>query len=230
METAVMDVHKRNSSSSFKCPLGSLRLFDLIKPSENSYSPAFYFALRDTLVAENIDEATKIAFSGKTRYRVASLNGEIIEKNGTITCGGQPIRGRMLLNSERRFSLEKSQLNLNPSVLLQEIEVLSQKQSDILNEISQLDMNINETRTSMEDLEKNIEKIPKEIVLHEQEAKSLVSIRGKIEKEYSNCLPDQNELHKTQMNLEQQKKEKEKAQTNYDVVEQQIKKINQQIS
>ena len=36
------------------------RLFDLIKPKEDKFLTAFYFALRDTLVAKDLDQATRI--------------------------------------------------------------------------------------------------------------------------------------------------------------------------
>ena len=36
------------------------RLFDLVVPKDPKYSTAFYFALRDMLIADTLDQATKI--------------------------------------------------------------------------------------------------------------------------------------------------------------------------
>ena len=36
------------------------RLFDLVKPKDNKYITAFYFALRNTLVADSLEQATRI--------------------------------------------------------------------------------------------------------------------------------------------------------------------------
>ena len=36
------------------------RLFDLVKAKEDKFRTAFYFALRDTLVAKDLDQATRI--------------------------------------------------------------------------------------------------------------------------------------------------------------------------
>ena len=36
------------------------RLFDLVKPKDDKFLTAFYFALRDTLVAKDLDQATRI--------------------------------------------------------------------------------------------------------------------------------------------------------------------------
>ena len=57
------------------------RLFDLVKTKEEQILPAFYFALRDTLVANDLDQATRIAY-GKTRYRVVTLQGQLLDQSG----------------------------------------------------------------------------------------------------------------------------------------------------
>lgn len=44
--------------------------------------PAFYFALRDTLVAKDLDQATRVGLQGATRYRVVTLKGELIDLSG----------------------------------------------------------------------------------------------------------------------------------------------------
>ncbi len=46
----------------FEEPANSKRLFDLVKIQDPKFADAFYFALKDTLVCENIDTASKIAY------------------------------------------------------------------------------------------------------------------------------------------------------------------------
>ena len=76
-------------------PLNVPRVFDLISVAEERYKPAFYHYLRDTLVAENMDQATKVAYGAK-RFRVVTLGGELIETSGTMTGGGRSkITGKM---------------------------------------------------------------------------------------------------------------------------------------
>lgn len=78
-----------------KTPENAPRLFDLIKPKESRFAPAFYKALRDTLVAENLDQANRIAY-GAVRQRVVTLAGQMFETSGTMSGGGgQPSRGGM---------------------------------------------------------------------------------------------------------------------------------------
>ncbi len=89
------------------------------------FATAFYFALRDTLVANDLDQATRIAYQvcvvpllscglylrpifgvimvamltvkgGKPRHRVVTLSGQLIDTSGTMSGGGaKPARGGM---------------------------------------------------------------------------------------------------------------------------------------
>lgn len=84
-------------SKPFRAPENVPRLFDLIKVTDERVRPVFYYALQDTLVANNLDQAVRIAY-GKTRYRVVTLTGDLIEIAGTMTGGGnQVFRGLLLL-------------------------------------------------------------------------------------------------------------------------------------
>merc|ERR1739845_23140 len=56
-------------------PEGVPRLLDLINPSKPEYKVAFYYGVRDTLVAKDYDQATRIGLQGKTRWRVVTLEG-----------------------------------------------------------------------------------------------------------------------------------------------------------
>uniref|UniRef100_A0A8B9LKS4 Structural maintenance of chromosomes protein n=1 Tax=Astyanax mexicanus TaxID=7994 RepID=A0A8B9LKS4_ASTMX len=72
------------------------RLFDMVKVKDESVRPAFYFALRDTLVAKDLEQATRVAFQKDKRWRVVTLQGQIIEQSGTMTGGGgRVMKGRM---------------------------------------------------------------------------------------------------------------------------------------
>ena len=65
-----------------------------MKITEDKFKDAFYFALRDTLICDGIDLATRIAY-GQERHRVVTLKGELIEKSGTMSGGGKPRTGGM---------------------------------------------------------------------------------------------------------------------------------------
>ncbi|KAB0799073.1 hypothetical protein PPYR_06953 [Photinus pyralis] len=83
------------AESSIVTPENVPRLFDLVKIADDRIKPAFYYALRDTLVANDLDQASRIAY-GKQRYRVVTLTGQLIETTGTMSGGGKTVsRGRM---------------------------------------------------------------------------------------------------------------------------------------
>ncbi|CAH8636345.1 Structural maintenance of chromosomes protein 4 [Schistosoma haematobium] len=88
------------SSIPFNMPKVSFqveRLYDLIQTVDSNVKPAFYFALRDTLVTENLNAATKVAFGQQQRYRVVTLQGQVIEVSGAMSGGGgRPLSGRIM--------------------------------------------------------------------------------------------------------------------------------------
>lgn len=71
----------------FKTPEDVPRLVDLITPKDEAYRSAFYFAMRDTLVASDMNQATRVAF-GSQRFRVVTLDGKVIDVSGTMAGGG----------------------------------------------------------------------------------------------------------------------------------------------
>jgi structural maintenance of chromosome 4 len=69
------------SASTLLCSFSLLTLFSI------RFCAAFYFALRDTLVAANLDAAMKIAYQGKQRFRVVTLDGSVIDTSGKYCLG-----------------------------------------------------------------------------------------------------------------------------------------------
>lgn len=71
------------------------RLFDLVKSKDPRFLPAFYNVLQNTLVAKDLQGANRIAYGAK-RWRVVTLDGQLIDKSGTMTGGGTTVsKGRM---------------------------------------------------------------------------------------------------------------------------------------
>ncbi|PSR72085.1 hypothetical protein PHLCEN_2v12066, partial [Hermanssonia centrifuga] len=72
------------------------RLFDLMKPKESQFAPAFFKAVGNTLVADDLEQANRIAFGGQRRWRVVTLAGQLIDSSGTMSGGGNHVaRGGM---------------------------------------------------------------------------------------------------------------------------------------
>ncbi|ODM94908.1 Structural maintenance of chromosomes protein 4 [Orchesella cincta] len=77
-----MGSYARRSKDPFRTPADSLRIFDLFKITHPELAPVFYRAYSDTLIAENIDIASKVAYGGSQRHRTVTCQGEIIETTG----------------------------------------------------------------------------------------------------------------------------------------------------
>ncbi|KAJ3163928.1 hypothetical protein HDU88_006097 [Geranomyces variabilis] len=91
-----LDKLRNRNLSPIQTPQNAPRLFDLIKPKHAKYAPAFYQALGDTLVATDLNEANALAFGQAKRYRVVTLDGQLIDASGTMSGGGtKPQRGGM---------------------------------------------------------------------------------------------------------------------------------------
>uniref|UniRef100_A0A0N5A5C9 Structural maintenance of chromosomes protein n=1 Tax=Parastrongyloides trichosuri TaxID=131310 RepID=A0A0N5A5C9_PARTI len=134
-----------------KVPENSQRLFDLVQCDDNDIRCAFYFALRDTLVCDDINTARNVGLGGKTRWRTVSLKGEIVEVSGVMTGGGSKLEGGKMgkkalvtsssENEEGAFEIIKKQLDeteIKFNKLEKDIGELNVKISNLRKEIDTL--------------------------------------------------------------------------------------------
>lgn len=81
-------------------PENAPRLFDLISPLNHDILPALYLAVGNTLVASDLETATRLAYEYNKRWRVVTIDGKLIETSGTMAGGGRGVRkGGMRLTS-----------------------------------------------------------------------------------------------------------------------------------
>jgi structural maintenance of chromosome 4 len=73
-------------------PEGAPRLFDLIAPSNFAITPALYLGVGNTLVAPDLETATRWAYEYGKRWRVVTIDGNLIEVSGTMQGGGKSVR------------------------------------------------------------------------------------------------------------------------------------------
>lgn len=69
-------------------PEDAPRLYDKIAPCNGELSPALFMAVQNTLVAPDLDTASRWAFNYGKRWRVVTIDGNIIETSGTMQGGG----------------------------------------------------------------------------------------------------------------------------------------------
>ncbi|KAG8136104.1 putative Structural maintenance of chromosomes protein [Naja naja] len=163
------------SMGKIQTPENIPRLFDMVKVKDEKVRQAFYFALRDTLVANNLDQATRVAFGKGNRWRVITLQGQLIEQSGTMTGGGgRVMKGRMgssviVETSEEEVHKMESQLQKQSQKAM-----LCQEQKAQLEEIiAKLHKNIREMKNTLEKYTVNYDKVAAKADKLEKEVKRL---------------------------------------------------------
>eukprot|EP00041_Stephanoeca_diplocostata_P037900 m.1458495 g.1458495 ORF g.1458495 m.1458495 type:complete len:1290 (+) comp25122_c0_seq1:152-4021(+) len=160
----------------FQAPAGTDRLFDLVRVKDDKFKLAFYYALRDTLVADNLDLATKVAFASKTKkHRVVTRQGQVIDVSGTMSGGGNKAqKGGMsaklasdasALGPKEIAKLEKS-LDGDVEVLTQQrkrrdalettVSTLTKESSSFNTQYKKLNMDIASAKKAIPELEQLI--------------------------------------------------------------------------
>lgn len=197
------------------------RLFDMVRVNDESVKPAFYFALRDTLVARDLEQATRLAFQKDKRWRVVTLQGQIIEIVGTMTGGGgRVMKGRMGSSLHTEVSteeLERMESKLN--------EKVQQLQSS-LERRRQLEEKVQPLRKELRDMKNTLEKYTNSMQsLAEQEAHLKAQIKG-LEANVLAAAPDKNKQKQLEKSLEAFKKDFEAASSKAGKVEAEVKRLH----
>lgn len=87
------------------------RLFDFLQIADPEHCTAMYYSLRDTLVADSLESARRMAFKPTRQNRVVSLQGELIESSGAMTGGGRgPSRYRLGSGNANSSHLDQREL------------------------------------------------------------------------------------------------------------------------
>lgn len=130
------------------------RLFDLIKPREPRFTAAFYKAVGNTLVAEDMNQANRIAY-GQKRWRVVTLAGQLIDSSGTMSGGGNHVsRGGM----SSKFAADA----VSPAVLReyeQESQDVTIKFEDALKDLRNVEAEMENLTRSGPQIDLSIQKI-----------------------------------------------------------------------
>lgn len=135
------------------------RLFDLIKPKEPRFAPAFFKGVGNTLVAENLEQANRIAFGSQRRWRVVTLAGQLIDSSGTMSGGGNHVaRGGM----SSKLAAEA----VSPEVLRryeQDSEQATRELEEALQRLRQMEADMDNLATSGPQIDLAIEKVTLDI-------------------------------------------------------------------
>ncbi|XP_074046941.1 structural maintenance of chromosomes protein 4 isoform X2 [Macrotis lagotis] len=202
-------------------PENTPRLFDLVKVKDEKIRQAFYFALHDTLVANNLDQATRVAFQKDKRWRVVTLQGQIIEQSGTMTGGGsKQMKGRM--GSSLVVDISEEEVSQMESKLQRD----SQKAIQIQERKAQLEEVVIKLRHSVQDMRNTLEKFTASIQsLSEQETYLDVQVK-ELEVNVRDTAPDKKKQKLLETNISIFKKEYEHVAEKAGKVEAEVKRLH----
>ena len=137
------------------------RLYDLVVPKDEKFAPAFFKAIGNTLVATDVEQANRIAFSsgGTKRYRVVTLDGALIEATGAMSGGGNQVsRGAM--------SSKFAPASVSPQVLQQyerDNEQATHKLQQALHGLREVEAELNGLRTRGPQIDLSLQKLGMDI-------------------------------------------------------------------
>ncbi|KAL9945757.1 hypothetical protein D7B24_008126 [Verticillium nonalfalfae] len=155
-------------------PEDAPRLFDLVKAKEDRFRPAFYHAMQDTLVAKDLAQANRIAYGAK-RWRVVTLDGELIDKSGTMSGGGTTVK-RGLMSSKLVSETSKDQvakLEADRDALDEKFQMWQDHQRELENRLRTLNDQIPQLDTKMQKIGLELESAAKNLADAQRRVKDI---------------------------------------------------------
>ncbi|XP_008796541.2 structural maintenance of chromosomes protein 4 [Phoenix dactylifera] len=173
--------HLRKLKEKVKTPEGVPRLFDLVTVKDERLKLAFFAALGNTVVAKDLDQATRIAYGGEREFRrVVTLEGALFEKSGTMSGGGGKPRGGKMGTSIRESVSGEAVANAD-----KELAQLVDQLNDLRQRIGEATRRYQASEKAEAHLEMELAKSQKEIdslnVQHSYIEKQLDSLKSATE-------------------------------------------------
>ncbi|XP_005096414.1 structural maintenance of chromosomes protein 4 [Aplysia californica] len=218
-----MEVWREETKKRITTPENVPRLFDLVRVKDEVVKTCFYFALRNTLVSKDIDQATRIAY-GKTRYRVVTLKGELIEVSGAMSGGGNSVcRGKM--GSSIVSDVDPKQVTNMENTL----EKLNREYESLRLKKFKLEDTIGQKEKDLVQLKHNQAKHSQEVHGLKERLAALKEQEKEQEEVLKSAIPDQSKLKEIESNVASYRKAYDKVAQTATKLEEQVKELHNQI-
>lgn len=219
-----MEKWRNQCEKGMQTPENVPRLFDLIRMNDVRVKTAFYYALRDTLVANDLDQASRIAY-GRMRHRVVTLKGELIEPAGTMSGGGRSVlRGRM--------GKQATIANVDPREVQQvesKVEELTSRATELRRERQQLEELVPKLGKDIKIIKGDLQKFKMELEGAQQQISTLKKQRAEQEEKVKSVKQDPVEVKRLEKDIAQKMKVYEEATASAQNVEAEVTRIHKQI-
>ncbi|XP_047101961.1 structural maintenance of chromosomes protein 4-like [Schistocerca piceifrons] len=210
-----------------KTPENAPRIVDLVKLEDERIRVAFYFALRDTLVADNVAQASRISFSGSRRFRVVTLQGNIVEASGAMIGGGRGVRkGRI----GQKVAVRATTVTQDTvEELERKMRECQQRLSTVTENMQELDRMMSRAMPEMRILATELQKIRSAIKTLVDEMPTLETQVKKQEQKVKQVLPELSKVKALTARLQETKEAYDDALEKAQKVNVKVESINLQI-
>ena len=219
----LLDRLARRDMDSIDTPEGVPRLFDLINSKEDIFRPAFYSVLQNTLVAKDLEQANRIAY-GARRWRVVTLDGQLIDVSGTMSGGGTRVaRGAMSSKLVAETSKEQVHaLEVDRDQVEQDFKDFQDRQRDLEAKLKEISNQIPQLETANQKLALEVDSINKNIADAERRVAELSAAQG-------SSKSDDARLTSLEKHIAQHEKDVEKLKSETSGVEAEIRELQDKI-
>jgi structural maintenance of chromosome 4 len=171
-----LDKLPQRDLSDIETPENVPRLFDLVKSKDDRFLPAFFSVLQNTLVAKDMDQANRIAYGAK-RWRVVTLEGQLIDKSGTMSGGGTRVaKGGMSSKLAQDVTREQvSKMEVDRDALEQSFQDFQKQQRELETSLRAFSDQIPKLETKAQKLELEIGSFERNIADAQRRIQELVS-------------------------------------------------------
>lgn len=199
------------------------RLFDLIKPKDQKFAPAFYSIMRDTLVAENLEQANRIAYGAK-RWRVVTLDGQLIDVSGTMSGGGTRVaRGAMSSKLTSDTTKEQVQnLETERDELEKQFDAFLERQRDLEGSLREKQEELPRVETALQKCSLDVDNLSRNLADAQKRVQDLTA-------ELNNKSADDSQIRSLEKQIAATNKEIEKLRAETANVEAEIEELQDKI-